>query len=414
MVSLQRLLLYFIIVVIIESISKPFLLWIYSLLENAYFISYLIKILCVYFKYENNYKYIIIKLLIVEGLVEYIKSYICNYYEITFIYILKRDYSYLSTVKAFLETELTIFDRVKFLTIFLTIYLIIYHINLIIKTALKELTAKIFFFFYYYLKEAFIIIFSPISLIITPLFTILSPVTDPILSAFAGIFSVFSSIFSFFYYYTTEAFDFLFKTFIWYPITTIAFNIVVFLYNLSFLLENTFIPILTYIILSDPLLALQYISLVFEFIIMIFNRFTHHGYYKFFGYGKCIECGLLFKDKDLWCKPCNSKRFQDDFSQWDSGNETINNIIRNTQINAGKACQVIEWIPYNHFINIEYIASGGFSKVYRANWLHGPILSWDRDRHYIRNDNMFVALKELKKSSNISDDFLKEVNNKGQ
>ena len=70
---------------------------------------------------------------------------------------------------------------------------------------------------------------------------------------------------------------------------------------------------------------------------------------------------------------------------------------------------MIEWIPYNGFINIEYTASGGFSDVYRANWVQGQILSWNGD--YVRNKNMFVALKELKRSSNISDEFLREVNN---
>ena len=91
----------------------------------------------------------------------------------------------------------------------------------------------------------------------------------------------------------------------------------------------------------------------------------------------------------------------------------VNNIIGSTQLNAKKACQVIEWIPYSDFINIEYVAPGGYSKVYRANWVRGQILSWDCDQcHYIRNGNMLVALKELDRSSNISDDFLKEVKSK--
>ncbi|PKY17680.1 kinase-like protein [Rhizophagus irregularis] len=144
--------------------------------------------------------------------------------------------------------------------------------------------------------------------------------------------------------------------------------------------------------------------------IFFFDRFIYRAYYGFFGYGRCIECNLLFKDKNLWCKYCHSKRFQDNFSKWDSGDETINDIIRKTQLNAEKTCQVIEWIPYDDFENIEHFARGGFSRVYRANWIHGQILSRNyRDHDYIRNKNMLVALKELNNSSNINDNFLNEL-----
>ncbi|POG82137.1 hypothetical protein GLOIN_2v1498982, partial [Rhizophagus irregularis DAOM 181602=DAOM 197198] len=38
---------------------------------------------------------------------------------------------------------------------------------------------------------------------------------------------------------------------------------------------------------------------------------------------------------------------------------------------------IIEWIPYNRFYDIKYIAKGGFGKVYKANWIDGPIDEWD-------------------------------------
>ncbi|GBC02516.1 hypothetical protein RclHR1_04660009 [Rhizophagus clarus] len=269
-------------------------------------------------------------------------------------------------------------------------------------------------------------IISPLSVISSTLSAIFSPlvsdifslVTSPISSIFAEIFSVFGSIFSFIFYYSKEAlsslvgaFSYLFETWIWFPITSFFSGVIDpildFFYDLAFLLENIFIPILTCIILSEPIPSLEYISLIFELAIDYFKSFIYHGYYKFFGYGNCLECNLPFRDENLWCKPCNSKRFQNNFPNWNSGNETINNIIRNTQLNAKKACQVIEWVPYSDFINVEYVASGGFSKVYRAYWIRGQILSWDD--HYIRNNNTLVALKELNNSSNISDDFLKEL-----
>ena len=71
----------------------------------------------------------------------------------------------------------------------------------------------------------------------------------------------------------------------------------------------------------------------------------------------------------------------------------------------------LEWIPYNRFYNIEYIAKGGFGKVYRANWIDGYIKEWDNklQNWERRNPNMFVALKSLNNSKNVTLEFLNEV-----
>jgi serine/threonine protein kinase len=91
---------------------------------------------------------------------------------------------------------------------------------------------------------------------------------------------------------------------------------------------------------------------------------------------------------------------------------------------------MIEWIPYNRLRNIKYLAHGGFSTIYKAIWLDGYIISsvkrhrdsLNYEDHKIakekdvksplnKNEKMgfHVALKSLKNSSNISDDFLNEV-----
>jgi len=59
-----------------------------------------------------------------------------------------------------------------------------------------------------------------------------------------------------------------------------------------------------------------------------------------------------------WCQNCNSKRFQKDFDKWTSGNEFIDKFIQDTQLKALDYNQVIEWIPYNRFRNIQYLAQG--------------------------------------------------------
>src|SRR5579871_2111693 len=59
-----------------------------------------------------------------------------------------------------------------------------------------------------------------------------------------------------------------------------------------------------------------------------------------------------------------------------SGNKIIDDFIRYTQtnleINKGK----MEFVPYKQFQNVEFIAEGGFSKIYKATWIDGPMY-WD-------------------------------------
>ena len=90
---------------------------------------------------------------------------------------------------------------------------------------------------------------------------------------------------------------------------------------------------------------------------------------------KCPGCNR--PNSKYWCQNCNSKRFQQNFNKWTSGNELIDNFIQDAQLKARDNYQVIEWIPYNHFRNIQYLAQGGFSTVYKAIWLDGRINNWE-------------------------------------
>ena len=106
-----------------------------------------------------------------------------------------------------------------------------------------------------------------------------------------------------------------------------------------------------------------------------------------------------------------AKHFQQNFSKWSSGNVDIDKFIQDTQLSANYHQKVLEWIPYDRFYDIEYIAKGGFGKVYRANWIDGPIYNWDIKNqnweHY--GSNMLVALKSLDNSKNVTLEFLNEV-----
>jgi hypothetical protein len=132
-------------------------------------------------------------------------------------------------------------------------------------------------------------------------------------------------------------------------------------------------------------------------------------------YGLCSECRQpnTYDEYDglhAWCQSCNSKHFQQDFNKWTSGNKEIDEFIQNVQLNATRCEEVLEWIPYENFKDIEYITKGGFDTVYRATWIDGFIEHWNIHQNewkrYIYED---VILKYLNNSQNLTTDFLQEV-----
>ncbi|RIA85114.1 kinase-like domain-containing protein, partial [Glomus cerebriforme] len=38
----------------------------------------------------------------------------------------------------------------------------------------------------------------------------------------------------------------------------------------------------------------------------------------------------------------------------------------------------MEFVPYDQFKDIKFIAEGGFSKIYKATWIDGPIRGWNK------------------------------------
>jgi len=98
------------------------------------------------------------------------------------------------------------------------------------------------------------------------------------------------------------------------------------------------------------------------------------------------------------------------FINWISGNEKIDNFIREMQLKINNHDDIIfEWIPYNQFNKIEEIDKDGFIIVYSAIWKDGPLKYNTNERKYKRNLNTKVALKYLYDSENITDEFLNEV-----
>ena len=122
--------------------------------------------------------------------------------------------------------------------------------------------------------------------------------------------------------------------------------------------------------------------------------------------GECPTC-YRYNTDYLWCQSCDPKLLTEG---WASGNETLDELIKSTQLKATRYnnWNHLQWIPYNDLTNIEKIGEGGFATISKATWLNGDKYI---NGEYIRTiEDMPVALKKLRGSQNISDKFFNEVN----
>ena len=121
---------------------------------------------------------------------------------------------------------------------------------------------------------------------------------------------------------------------------------------------------------------------------------------------KCNECNKRRKTLDeshQICRICY--KMKTIFKP--SGNKVIDDFIRYTQINLVREEGRMEFVPYEQFKNVEFIAEGGFSKIYKATWIDGPI-KWYY-KNITRDPNKTVVLKKLNNSKNITTKELNEV-----
>jgi len=88
-----------------------------------------------------------------------------------------------------------------------------------------------------------------------------------------------------------------------------------------------------------------------------------------------------------------------------TGYKIIDDFIKHTQCNRNIGR--MESVPYDKFKNIEFIAEGGFSRVYKATWIDCPEYNKTRWKYAKKQ----VALKKLNNSKNITSKELNEVQN---
>ncbi|RGB22643.1 hypothetical protein C1646_775771 [Rhizophagus diaphanus] len=125
-------------------------------------------------------------------------------------------------------------------------------------------------------------------------------------------------------------------------------------------------------------------------------------------YKKCNGCKRrrkVFNETDQICYQCyKAKKIPL------SGNKVIDDFIKYTLTNYCKKEGGMEFVPYEKFKDIEYIAEGGFSKIYKATWIDGPIMDWNEENQkYDYYGKMTVALKELNNSESINSRELNEL-----
>src|SRR5438034_1425508 len=100
-----------------------------------------------------------------------------------------------------------------------------------------------------------------------------------------------------------------------------------------------------------------------------------------------------FKPKAKKCKKCNKKRkiineihqichkcYKIETIKLNE-NKVIDDFIKNTLNNCDINKAKLEFVPYDRFKDVEFIAEGGFSKIYKATWINGPLSNrWNKKK----------------------------------
>ncbi|RGB41310.1 kinase-like domain-containing protein [Rhizophagus diaphanus] len=124
----------------------------------------------------------------------------------------------------------------------------------------------------------------------------------------------------------------------------------------------------------------------------------------------CNECNQrreLLNESHQICHIC----FKAKSIYEQSGNKIIDDFIKHTLINDDKFAGKMIFVPYDRFKNVNFIAEGGFSKIYKAIWIDGPIRGWSKKNQcYTRvKSNYDVVLKRLNNSKDITSKELNEL-----
>ncbi|RGB34617.1 kinase-like domain-containing protein [Rhizophagus diaphanus] len=112
----------------------------------------------------------------------------------------------------------------------------------------------------------------------------------------------------------------------------------------------------------------------------------------------------------LHCEHCVRNYLKANFSNWTSGNDNIDNLIRECQMKAVSPRLIPDWIPYNNFQNIKYLTKDGCSEIYTATWINGRYDEWDsKEQRLERHGRQDVVLKKLENVENANQRWFEET-----
>ncbi|EXX77957.1 polo kinase CDC5 [Rhizophagus irregularis DAOM 197198w] len=99
----------------------------------------------------------------------------------------------------------------------------------------------------------------------------------------------------------------------------------------------------------------------------------------------------------LYCEYCIRNYLKTKFSNWTSGNNDIDDLIKKCQMESRAPDMIVEWIPYNNFQNIEFLTRGGCADIYTADWIGSRYKNWNPEQQQLILSNTIrkVVLKKL-------------------
>ena len=103
----------------------------------------------------------------------------------------------------------------------------------------------------------------------------------------------------------------------------------------------------------------------------------------------------------LYCEFCVRNYLKENFPNWTSGNNEIDNLIKKCQMESITPSMIVEWIPYDDLQNVRHLTEGGRSEIRSADWVDGFYNEWDlKEKRLKRSGKCKVVLKSLENDSN--------------
>ncbi|POG71251.1 kinase-like domain-containing protein [Rhizophagus irregularis DAOM 181602=DAOM 197198] len=112
----------------------------------------------------------------------------------------------------------------------------------------------------------------------------------------------------------------------------------------------------------------------------------------------------------LYCEYCVRNYLKENFPNWTSGNDDIDNLIQKCQMESLMPSKIVEWIPYSNLENIKYLTKGGFSEIYTADWINGDYVEWDSEKKQLKRFGYGeVILKKLENVESANQSWFEEA-----